>query len=209
MSNLHKHKTEFSVPKNSNCHKVQIHNTNNAEVEAFKHKAKEVKKMNISHSSRKLEVKGLSSASAFKKRNVYLNPKRKTVNLTNSEDREQYHAGKDIAPKIDLYIKGPMIAVPSNKRNNGLFYIRKSEKKLTIPAEPNLSTNERASQRENFIKTQSFCGSSISPPKHDRIVNYKILITIEKIIFIDNWKFTTKNITKVPKSVYKPISSNK
>jgi hypothetical protein len=170
MSNLHKHKTEFLVSKNLNCKKAQIHNTNNKEVDAFKHNVKKEKKMKASHSTHKLEVRGLTSVSAFKKRNLYVNPKRKTFNLTNSESRDEYCAGKDKTPKIDLYIKGPMIAVPSSKRSNGLFYIRKSEKKLTIPAEPNLSTNDRASQRENFIKTQSFCGSSSSPHKHDQIV---------------------------------------
>jgi hypothetical protein len=170
MSNLHKLKTEFSVSKKSNCHKLKIHNTSNKEVDASRHSVKKEKTMKVSHSTNKLEVRGLTSVSAFKKRNGYVNPKIKKLNLTNSESRDEYCAVKEKPAKIDLYVKGPMIAIPSNKKNNGLFYIRKSEKKLTIPAEPNLTTYERASQRENFIKTQSFCGSSTSPNKHDRVV---------------------------------------
>lgn len=70
MTNLHKHKTEYSTPKQTKMKQVQIHNRNDKEVEAFISKAKKERKMNGSHSTHKLEinkVKGLTSVNAFKK----------------------------------------------------------------------------------------------------------------------------------------------
>ena len=40
------------------------------------------------------------------------------------------------------------------------FYIKKSEKKLTVPAEPRLNTNARATRRESIGKHISFCDKS-------------------------------------------------
>jgi ribosome assembly protein YihI (activator of Der GTPase) len=92
VSNLHKHKAEFSTPKQPKLKQVQIHNRNEKEVEAFINKAKKERKMKSSHSTHKLEinkVKGLTSVNAFKKapkitskRDIYTKAaRRKMVNL--------------------------------------------------------------------------------------------------------------------------------
>lgn len=47
----------------------------------------------------------------------------------------------------------------NNEKGNKIikpFYIKKSEKKLTVPSEPKLNTNDRAARRESIKKDESF-----------------------------------------------------
>ena len=48
------------------------------------------------------------------------------------------------------------------KKEVNPFYIKKSEKKLTVPEEPKLSTNSRASRRESIKREGSICDTESS-----------------------------------------------
>ena len=64
--------------------------------------------------------------------------------------------------KHSLNDGSPSHNTPGQAKKNPLFYIKKSQKKLTVPVEPQLSTNERASRRESIGKHGSFWKESDS-----------------------------------------------
>lgn len=64
--------------------------------------------------------------------------------------------------KSSMHDVSPSHNTPSHAKKDPLFYIKKSQKKLTVPVEPQLSTNERASKRDSIGKHGSFCRESDS-----------------------------------------------
>lgn len=101
---------------------------------------------------------------------------------------------KNISSKHYLYSG---LGNSGNKRNSTPFYIKKSEKKLTVPSEPKLSTNERAVRRESVGNPKSFCGESESSiPRaiaDSKDTFYISLLTqnYRKVICINNKPLTT------------------
>lgn len=130
-----------------------------------------------------------------------------------STDEKQRNLGTHKSPKTTKNVRSDRASstnlgsqTPANKTINP-FYIRKSEKKLTVPNEPRLSTANRASRRESCNKlNNSFTGggseTSLKRGKEDgkysKSIHYINHISIENLFGSTINHTPTRTLLKSP-----------